>query len=227
MMQMKLSTPSQRLFEQFALDHPGWEEHSDKLLSTVSLLCEAYHKHALLLTCGNGGSASDASHLVGELVKSFTLPRSLSDTDKQSFIDHHGHAGAKLASSLAYGLRAVSLPVESVLLTAMGNDVSFDIAFAQQVYALGQAGDILIAMSTSGNSANVIAALQAAKVKGMHTVGLTGQSDCPMDELCDLIFHAPSTQTYRVQEYHLALYHMICLLVESQLFATSTELAAT
>lgn len=213
-----LSDTSQSLLDRFLADNPAWGLHTPQILATMNLLCLAYHHRHLLLTCGNGGSASDASHIVGELIKSFDISRPLSATDQQRFTDAYGDTGTQLAAKLAYGLRAVSLSAESVLLTAMGNDVGFTEAFAQQVYALGHTDDILLAMSTSGKSANILNALRAAKAKGLHTIGLTGQNDCPMDELCDIIFHAPATKTYRVQEYHLALYHVLCLLVEYQLF---------
>ncbi len=226
-MSSALSVQSEQLLECFGKDNPEWENHLDQILAACDLLCDAYHNQHLILTCGNGGSASDALHITGELVKSFVLPRRLSQQDQQAFVDAFDQDGQKLSNHLVYGLRAVSLPAESALTSAMGNDVGYEFAYAQQVYALGQQGDILIAMSTSGNSANVVAALQAAKVKGMHTIGLTGQTNCRMDNLCDVIFHAPALETYRVQEYHLALYHILCLLVESQLFAQHSELTAS
>lgn len=214
-----LSSSSDQLLKAFESDHQAWQSQTPLLLHAVDLLCKAYHQQALLLTCGNGGSAADASHIVGELVKSFRIHRPLNPPDQQTLIDAYGEEGRQLADKLVYGLRAVSLSSESILLTAMGNDVGFDMGFAQQVQALGLSGDILLALSTSGRSGNVLAALRVAKTKGMHTIGMTGDAPCPMDDLCDVIFHAPANTTHRIQEYHLAMYHAICLLVENQLFA--------
>jgi phosphoheptose isomerase len=218
MVMKTLSTSSQSILDRFVMEHPAWQSQSIQLLNAVGQLCKAYHQHALLLTCGNGGSASDASHIVGELVKCFRIPRPLPAADQHAWQQHYGDAGQQIAARLACGLRAVSLSSESVNLTAMGNDVGYDMAFAQQVQALGQNGDILMAMSTSGQSANIITALKTARVKGMSTIGMTGQNTCQMDDVCDLIFHAPATETYRVQEHHLALYHALCMLVENELF---------
>jgi D-sedoheptulose 7-phosphate isomerase len=213
------STSSEHLLDTFKRNHPAWLSHEVQLRDTVNLICQGYHEGVLILTCGYGGSAADASHIVGELVKSFNHPRPLTCDDQASFIDAYGDAGKILADHLVYGLLAVSLSTESITLPAMGNDVGFEYAQAQQVQSLGHAGDILIGLSTSGNSANVIAAMRTARLKDMYTIGLTGQTNCKLDEVCDIVFHAPATVTYRIQEHHLALYHAICLLVENQLFS--------
>lgn len=210
---------TEQIIDQFNLAHPLLVDHIPALLDAVDMLCDAYHRQALLLTCGNGGSAADASHIVGELVKSFRIPRPLNHTEKQAFFDTFSEDGNTLSRHLMHGLRAVSLNSETILLTAMGNDVGFEFAFAQQVMALGKPGDILFALSTFGNSANVIAALQTARVIGMHTVGMTGEKPCKMDQLCDILFHARANTTHHIQEHHIALYHALCLMVENQLFA--------
>jgi len=145
-----------------------------------------------LLFAGNGGSAADAQHWAGELVSRFYYDRP--------------------------ALPAVALTTDTSILTAIGNDYGYDYVFARQVEALGQQGDIFCAISTSGNSRNVIRAIEAARGKGMVTVGFTGRGGGQMADLCDLCFHVPSTETPRIQEGHEALGHLFCALIEAEMF---------
>jgi D-sedoheptulose 7-phosphate isomerase len=126
---------------------------------------------------------------------------------------------ASLASKFQQGVRAVNLCEGSAILTAIANDLSPELIFAQQVFALGRSGDLLIGLSTSGNALNVVRALQTARALGMRTVGLTGKNHSRMDALCDLLFKVPETETFKIQELHLPLYHALCAMTESELFA--------
>ncbi len=158
----------------------------------ASLLADCLRKGGKLLLCGNGGSAADAQHWAGELVSRFNYDRP--------------------------GLAAIALTTDTSILTAIGNDYGYDRVFARQVEALGRPGDMLFALSTSGRSANVLAALQAAREGGLTCIGFTGQAQGPMDALCDPCIHVPSEHTPRIQEGHEAIGHAICALVEAELF---------
>lgn len=158
----------------------------------AALLAACLRNGGKLLLCGNGGSAADAQHWAGELVSRFNYDRP--------------------------GLAAVALTTDTSILTAIGNDYGYDRVFARQVEALGRRGDMLFALSTSGRSANVLAALQAAREAGLACVGFTGHAQGPMDALCEICIHVPSDHTPRIQEGHEAIGHAICALVEAELF---------
>lgn len=145
-----------------------------------------------LLFAGNGGSAADAQHIAGELVSRFLFDRP--------------------------GLPAIALSTDTSILTSIGNDYGYDYVFARQIEALGRSGDIFMGISTSGNSPNILAALEAARKKGLTTVGLTGGKGGKMIGLCDHVLCAPASSTPRIQECHLATYHLLCALVEEAIF---------
>lgn len=188
------------------------------LRQAVTSLAQCHHSGGLIMVCGNGGSASDSGHIVGELLKAFRADRPVTP-------DRVGKAGgelegddAKLIGRLQEGMRAVSLPCATAAMSAIGNDCGYDMVFAQQVWAMGRAGDVLIAMSTSGRSDNVLKAMKVAKWRGCTTIGLTGQGPNAMDDHGDIMFHAPATATHRIQEYHMAFYHAMCAMVEQAIF---------
>ncbi|MCU0888145.1 MAG: SIS domain-containing protein [Rubritepida sp.] len=164
-------------------------EGTARAAATVTAALRAGRK---LMICGNGGSAADAQHWAGELVSRFHYDRP--------------------------GLPAIALTVDSSILTAIGNDYGYDRVFARQVEALGQAGDVLFALSTSGNSPNILAALEAARARGIATVGFTGQGGGKMAALCELCLRVPSDSTPRIQEGHEVLGHAICAMVEAAIF---------
>ncbi len=164
-----------------------------------------------VLLCGNGGSAADCEHISGEMLKGFCSNRSLSSDDKAKLPEG-------LAESLQGGLPAVAIPSMVSINTAFGNDVSAEVAFAQCVWALGNAGDVLFAISTSGNAENVRNAAAAAKGKAMATVGLTGESGGKLAPLCDVCIKVPEIETHLVQELHLPVYHCLCLILEDEFF---------
>jgi D-sedoheptulose 7-phosphate isomerase len=190
----------------------------ESILKAVELLIETYKKGGKVLVCGNGGSCSDADHIVGELMKSFEGHRPLNFELKHKLKELSPERGEILAGKLQQGLPAVSLTAHNALITAIANDIHGDMIFAQQVTGLGNKGDVLIGLSTSGNSKNVIDALIVAKAKGLATIGLTGETGGKMKEWCDILLNVPEMRTAYVQELHLPVYHVICMMVENEMF---------
>ncbi len=181
-------------------------------------IIDSYENGGKLLVCGNGGSASDSDHIVGELMKSFEGKRPLNQTLKSNIENISGERGMYLSDKLQQGLPAISLTAHSALISAVANDIDADVVFAQQITGYGNPGDILIGMSTSGNSQNVIDALIVAKAKGLVTIGLTGKMGGRMKEFCDILINVPETRTAFVQELHLPVYHTLCMMVEDYFF---------
>ncbi|MFB5663461.1 SIS domain-containing protein [Alteribacillus sp. HJP-4] len=172
-----------------------------------------------LLFCGNGGSASDCEHIVGELMKGFTKKRPVPPDFADKLSMECGEYGEQLAAKLQEALPAISLVSHTSLITAIANDTSGDMIFAQQIYGLGRPEDVVVGLSTSGNSANIIYALHTAKTADMKTIGFTGEAGGRMKELCDVTIRVPWTDTLDVQERHLPIYHALCLQLEKEFFS--------
>lgn len=168
------------------------EEIFEQIQDTVKLVVEAYKNNKKVLIAGNGGSAADAQHIVAELVSKFYKDRK--------------------------ALNAIALTTNTSILTAVGNDYSHDYIFTRQIEAYGQSGDIYIAISTSGESKNIIKSIAEAKNNGLKVIGLTGINPCEMDSLCDIIIKIPSSKTPIIQEAHIMIAHVICALIEEELF---------
>ena len=183
------------------------------------LISDAYHHGNKLLICGNGGSASDALHIVGELMKSFTLRREISPDIRENLEEDYGEEGAALARSLEGTLPAIALVENASLSTAFANDVDGTLAFAQQVYGLGKTGDVLLCISTSGNAKNCIQAAMTAKAMGMKVGFLSGKDGGKLLSLSDAAVVVPSNETFMIQELHLPVYHALCLMLEYEFFA--------
>lgn len=190
----------------------------EDIYRAFELMCKCYSEKGKIMTCGNGGSASDSEHIVGELMKGFKSKRALPLTFKHKITSLFPDDGNYLSSHLQGALPAIALTSNSTLNTAFANDVAADMIFAQQVYGYGNKGDILVGLSTSGDSINVIRALQVAKAKGIITISLTGQSGGKMKNLCDIAIRVPRTSTPDIQELHLPVYHAICLMLENEFF---------
>jgi D-sedoheptulose 7-phosphate isomerase len=192
------------------------------VISAVEAAAQAiiatYRGRGKLLICGNGGSASDSDHIVGELMKGFELPRPISDDLRDRLMRIDAARGAYLADHLQRALPAISLSSHAALSTAIANDIAGDMGFAQQVLGYGQPGDALLGISTSGNSANVLNALQVARALGLRTLGLSGRTGGQMPALCDVLICVPYDRTLEIQERHLAIYHTLCLLIEQEFF---------
>ena len=184
--------------------------------------CEAiiacYNRKGKLLACGNGGSAADAGHIVGELMKSFLLKRPVSPYFKDILINLYSDGGEELANQLQGALPAISLSEHAALVTAVANDISASMVYAQQVYGYGCKGDVLLAISTSGYAANVVNAVKIAHGMDICTLCLTGQSGGTLRYLCDIAICVPASSTAEVQELHLPVYHTLCAVIENELF---------
>lgn len=180
--------------------------------AAYDLLVECYQSEGCVYLCGNGGSAADAEHIVGELMKSFTLRRPVSEAFRARLGD------PEISDRLEGALRALSLTGSPGLSTAYSNDVSPELVFAQQVYGYGRQEDVVWGLSTSGNSKNVLHALKVAGAKNMKTLGMTGASGGKMAELCDVCIRVPEMETFKVQELHLPVYHSLCRMLEIRFF---------
>lgn len=200
--------------------YPILESCKDGIQSAYEILEECFKSGHKLLIAGNGGSSADAQHIVGELMKGFKLPRKCSNefADKLRSIDLE--RGSELAEKLQGGLPAIALTGHQALNTAYINDVPGGglLTYAQQVYGYGKSGDVLLGISTSGNSKNVMYATVVAKALGMKVVGLTGKNGGTLAEVADVAIKVPETETYMIQELHLPVYHCLCLMLEKNFF---------
>ena len=190
----------------------------EDVAKVFAVLSESYHNHGKLLICGNGGSAADAEHIVGELMKGFKSPRHLDEVSQSRLKNVDNGFGNLLAKNLQGALPAIALDGHPALTTAYINDCNPLLCFAQQVNGYGREGDVLLGISTSGNSQNIIYAAVTAKAKGMKVVGLTGAKDSKLSEFADVCIQVPETETYKVQELHLPVYHCLCLMLEKEFF---------
>ena len=179
---------------------------------------QAYTEGRKLLVCGNGGSAADSEHIVGELMKEFKLKREVYKNQAEAMKQIDPELGAILARHLQGALPAITLTGHSSLTTAFMNDSNPELIFAQQVNGYGKPGDIFLGISTSGNSRNVLFAAVAAKAKGLKVIGLTGQKPCKLAQLADVCIQVPETETYKIQELHLPVYHCLCMMLEEHFF---------
>jgi D-sedoheptulose 7-phosphate isomerase len=206
------------IFEDLFIRYPGLEPCRCDIEEAFAILKDCYGNGGKVLVCGNGGSAADAEHIVGELMKGFMLKRSLTSVHQQklkkAFIDE----GQYLVNNLQGTLPAISLVSQTSLAYAYINDVEPDMVFAQQVYGYGKAGDVLIGISTSGNSKNVINAIKVAKTFSLRTIGMTGAKGGVINVLCDVTMKVPAEETFKIQEYHLPVYHALCAMIEMEFF---------
>lgn len=190
----------------------------DDIIKAYELLEEAYLQDRKMLVCGNGGSASDSEHIVGELMKEFKLKRKVYADQAVAMKAIDPEMGETLAENLQGALPAICLTGHSSLTTAFMNDANADLVFAQQVNGYGKANDVFLGISTSGNSKNVCYAAITAKSKGLKVIGLTGQKESKMTKLGDCCIRVPETETYKIQELHLPVYHCLCLMLEDHFF---------
>ena len=202
-----------RLIERY----PALKECGEDIAAAVRLVIDTYQAGGKLLLAGNGGSAADCEHISGELLKGFMSKRPLSEEKRREMCASYP-IEEDVLDKLQMGLAAIPLTSLSALGTAFSNDVSPELVFAQGVFALGKRGDTLIAMSTSGNSKNVLRAAEVAKAVGVKVIGLTGQGGGALKDVCDVCVCVPETETYKVQEYHLPVYHYLCQEVEEHFF---------
>lgn len=203
------------ILEELASRHPDLAPLCPVIAEAVALIVQSQRVGGTLFLCGNGGSASDADHIAAELLKSFGIRRPLQDVEKARF---QGPDSELLTRGLERAARAISLSGPASLMTAVCNDTDACLVFAQPLWALARPGDVLLAISTSGNSRNVVIAAQTARAAGVRVIGLTGERAATMDEWCDVALKVPGIETFKIQELHLPVYHAICLLIEQALF---------
>ncbi len=209
---------NQHEIEELYKKYPVLEHLKGVIGEAAEVLIACYSAGGKVLICGNGGSCSDSDHIVGELMKGFEKKRPLSSELKKRLSENGGERGIYLAGKFQQGLPAISLTAHSALITAVSNDIDANLIFAQQVIGYGNAGDVLIGISSSGNSQNVIDALITAKAKDLKVIGLTGETGGKMRSCCDVLINVPERRTASVQELHLPVYHALCVMVENYFF---------
>lgn len=199
--------------------YPSLESAKEDIIAAYEVLEECYENGGKLLVAGNGGSAADAEHIVGELMKGFKLPRKSKTDFAEKLMAENEELGSVLAENLQGALPAIALDGHPALSTAYMNDCEPLLCFAQQVNGYGKAGDVFLGISTSGNSKNVLYAATTAHAKGMKVIGLTGAKDSKLKDMSDVCIKAPQTETYMIQELHLPIYHCLCLMLEDKFFS--------
>lgn len=198
--------------------YPALRACEKEIADARDALIACYEGGGKVLLCGNGGSCADCDHIVGELMKGFLKKRPLSE-ERRAEMQKNYAVDDGILSKLQAGLPAVSLPAITGLNSAFCNDVDPELIYAQSVLGLGKAGDILIALSTSGNAKNVAAAVSVAKSIGMTVIGMTGEKGGLLREMADITVNVPERETFKVQELHLPVYHYLCAAVEAHFFA--------
>ena len=186
---------------------------------TAHIIIDCQEKGGTLFTCGNGGSCADADHISGELLKGFCRKRPMTDEERVALTAESPEVAEMLSSKLQHGLRCISLMNFPGAGSAVRNDLGGELDVVQVLYALGRKGDVLLGVSTSGNAKNVRYAVAVARLKGMKVLGMTGEGGGRLAELADVAIRVPSRETYRIQEYHLPIYHALCRMVENHFFA--------
>jgi D-sedoheptulose 7-phosphate isomerase len=207
------------LLDELAARHPSLAPLCPAIGEAATRIVASQRAGGTIFICGNGGSSSDADHIAAELLKSFGIKRPLTTEERQCF---SGGDAELLGATLERGVRAISLSHPASLMTAVCNDTEAALVFAQPLWALARAGDVLLAISTSGNSRNVVLAAQTARALGVTVIGLTGEGAATLDDWCDIALKVPGRETYKIQELHLPVYHALCLLIEQELFGPST-----
>ena len=209
---------TKELIDQLCERHPLLTAVRPAIEEACNQLIACYENGGKVLVCGNGGSCSDTGHIVGELMKSFEQKRPIKDSLRKKLLALDGERGQYLAEKLQHGFPAIALTVHNDLITAIANDTDADLIFAQQIVGYGNPGDVLIAVSTSGNSRNVLDAIITAKAKGLVVIGLTGETGGKMKSNCEILINVPGKNTASVQELHLPVYHTLCRIVENAFF---------
>lgn len=204
--------------EMLTQKYPQLEVVAKDVDAATDKIIQCYKKGGKVLLCGNGGSAADCTHIVGELMKGFMKKRPVAEKQAKALKKANPNIDDEFLSNLQCGLPAVNLCESQALLSAFCNDVDPEYIYAQQVFGLGKKGDVFIGLSTSGNAKNVNLAANIAKALGLTVIGMTGQRDSKLSENSDICIKVPETETYKIQELHLPVYHAICDAVEAEFF---------
>ena len=207
-----------QIYKDLFVCYPVLQSCSDDVKRAAETMISLFQTGHKLLVCGNGGSAADSEHIVGELMKGFKLPRCLAEETQKKLRKLFPDDAEGMIRNLQGAVPAISLVSQVALMTAFSNDQSAQYVFAQQVMGYGQTGDVLLAISTSGNSENILHAARAARASGVQVIGLTGESGGKLKALSDISICVPSSVTYQIQEYHLPIYHCLCACVENEIF---------
>lgn len=207
-----------KAIEEFIERYPKMAYLREKLETAIEEIAARVRRGGKILVCGNGGSAADSEHIVGELLKEFYIKRPVPEKDREKLESAFGKEGTYLADRLQGAIPAISLISQSAIMTAYANDAAPELCNAQETYGYCTENDVFIGISTSGNSANIYYAVLVAKMKGGYTIGMTGESGGKMLSVCDLTFNVPEKETFKVQECHLPVYHLLCRAVENEIF---------
>ena len=190
----------------------------EAITETYQVLEESFRNGGKLLICGNGGSAADSDHIVGELMKGFVKRRPVTSAFEQKLKEAEPELGEELAKRLQGALPAIALTGHLALSTAFLNDVDGSMGFAQQVYGYGRKGDVFLGITTSGNSKNILYAAAVAKAAGLKVIGLTGRDGGRLKAMADACIVVPEQETFKIQELHLPVYHALCLMLEEHFY---------
>lgn len=211
------------LFEELLVRYPALMVCRDSIARAYEAIKKSYCAGGKLLVAGNGGSAADSEHIVGELMKSFLFDRRIDRSVFDALTGEYGQAGWQLARKLEGTLPAVPLTSMPALSTAFANDSDAAVDFAQKLYGYGTSGDIFLGITTSGNSKNILYALMVAHAKGIKSIVLTGETGGKCRGLGDIVICVPERETSKIQEYHLPVYHALCAMLEADLFEEKTD----
>ncbi|WP_027218070.1 D-sedoheptulose-7-phosphate isomerase [Butyrivibrio fibrisolvens] len=213
-MKEKITELYNELFERY----PSLQREKDNIMKAFEVIRGSYKDGGKLLVAGNGGSAADAEHIVGELMKGFIKPRKIEKEITQKLVEIDNELGMELSDAMQGALPAIAVVDHVALSTAFLNDVNPKMSFAQQINGYGNEKDVFLGITTSGNSENIIYASIMAKAKGMKVVGLTGRDGGKIKDLCDACIIVPEAETFKIQELHLPVYHTLCLMLEEEFF---------
>lgn len=213
-----LSEKNGRYIDMLVERYPVLGECKDDIAAGYFLLEDCYTNGGKLLAAGNGGSSADSEHIVGELMKSFQIPRPVSDRFAKKLKEIDPVRGETIARDLEQPLMAISLTTQTTLMTAYINDVDKENIYAQQLYGYGKAGDIFLGISTSGNSRNIINTAVVARALGIKVLGLTGKNGDELAKMSDVAVRVPEEETYLIQELHLPIYHCWCHMLEEHFY---------
>lgn len=206
------------MIEKLTTRYPVLESVKEDIRKAFEILEESYENGGKLLVAGNGGSAADSEHIVGELMKGFVKMRPVSEEFSRALCEADSERGPVLAAKLQGGLPAIALTSHAALSSAFANDVDPNLIYAQQVNGYGKPGDVYLGISTSGNAQNVMYGAVTAKAKGMKVIGLTGKSGGTLAKIADAAIIVPEQETYKIQELHLPIYHTLCLMLEERFY---------
>lgn len=214
----KKEETSTQIFHNLIARYPELEDCATDIKEAYETLSASYKNGGKMLVAGNGGSCSDSEHIVGELMKSFRFNRKIAAEDTRKLVELFGEEGMHLSDTLEGCLPAIPLTSMPALSSAYLNDVDPLMVFAQLLYGYASENDTFLGISTSGNSRNIINAAMVAKMKGIHTIALAGESKAKADDYFDIVIHVPSKETYQIQELHLPIYHALCAMLEADFF---------